>query len=127
MNVMLDHSRLVMPRGQTISVNDAQNACIRCIRGSLWVTFHHDTRDFILSPGEELLLAKPGPVLISAWSDSDLVLRRGAEPPAARSTGSRLAAAARTIVQAATAIWDPARSNESQAAHHLSRTREAQF
>jgi len=41
---------------------------IRCCSGSLWVTQEGDSRDHLLSGGEEFLIETPGAVVVQAFT-----------------------------------------------------------
>jgi hypothetical protein len=45
-----------------------------CDTGVLWVTQVGDQRDYVLQPGEKMVLTRRGKVLIEAMRDADLLV-----------------------------------------------------
>jgi len=61
--------------------NDFQNmrtarpgSTLFCATGVLWVTQAGDQRDYVLQPGEKMILTRRGKVLIEAMRDADLLV-----------------------------------------------------
>ncbi len=81
MRICTDASRLALTAGQTATLRDAQGTRIECLSGSLWITQEHDTRDFVLGPGEDLRLDRAGATLVHAFEPS-LVLVLESRPAA---------------------------------------------
>jgi hypothetical protein len=47
---------------------------IVCVRGEVWVTQRGDVRDYVLAPGEILVVTQRGGVLVEALSDASIVV-----------------------------------------------------
>ena len=45
-----------------------------CDTGVLWVTQSGDRRDYVLTPGQEMVVTKRGKVLVEAMRDSDFYI-----------------------------------------------------
>lgn len=49
---------------KTAAFTQLQGQAIRCEAGYIWVTMENDPEDYILFPGESLLVSTPGKVVI---------------------------------------------------------------
>ena len=74
-----------IPKGRTVRIQDGKGLDLTVVTGSLWVTYEHDTKDFVLQPGRRVPREpeRPHPdPRVQGRSAPDRVSRRGrrAEP-----------------------------------------------
>lgn len=93
MNVRLNTMPVCLAKHQAVTLNRADGALIRCLRGVLWITQNRDQRDIVLNAGESFTLDRKGPAMVWSLADSTVELRP--RPP------QRLDAAVRIWVQRA--------------------------
>ena len=60
--------RLLLQRGQTSRLPQAQATHLCSAAGTLWITVDHDTRDIVLEPGQCFVVPSREAVTISALS-----------------------------------------------------------
>ncbi len=70
MNVELSHAAVNLGRRQRLELEDAVGNTIVCLRGGVWITQHHDTRDIVLGAGERFVFDRPGLAIVQATADS---------------------------------------------------------
>jgi hypothetical protein len=61
---------VVLPRRETLVLDDAQGAVITVDYGCLWVTLEHDLRDVILVGGTSFRVDRGGRTVIAAEADA---------------------------------------------------------
>lgn len=83
MKLTLHHGSVALERLGGLSLKDAAGAAITCLTGRLWITQEGDRRDFVLSAGESLRIARGGLTLVSAVEASRLAVT----PPQACTAG----------------------------------------
>jgi len=54
---------------------------IVCVRGEVWVTQTGDVRDYVLAPGEILVVTQRGGVLVEALSDASILVTPSLKSP----------------------------------------------
>ena len=74
MNITLQpKTKIRLPRRAFQRVDGIKpGSTLFCDTGILWVTQAGDRRDYILLPGQEMIVTKRGKVLIEAMRDADL-------------------------------------------------------
>ncbi len=73
---------------QTRSLPDIRGATLLVTRGSLWITQHHDTRDFVLRAGDCWVADRDGLTIIEAQEDATVLLSEGAAQTWSAGTGT---------------------------------------
>jgi hypothetical protein len=63
-----------LPARQLFEIGDASAVRVLCTAGCLWLTLDHDTRDFILEPGDSFELPEPRRALLYAFEASAFAL-----------------------------------------------------
>ena len=81
MNIKFDRAGVKLEVDRFLRLQQGQGPRIECRSGSLWVTQDHDTRDYIVGPGEALELEHDGDAIIFALLQSELVLNEAAPVP----------------------------------------------
>jgi hypothetical protein len=76
-------AQIFLAHGQRLRLVDARGSTVSCHSGMLWITQHLDTRDFVLLPGQSMLLSRQGVTLVEAFRDTAL----GIAASCARGTG----------------------------------------
>ncbi len=65
-----DRVELCLLRDEFFKVaGDMRGLQIRCQSGKLWITQADDEKDYVLRPGEQFVVAKPGLVLIQSLGE----------------------------------------------------------
>jgi hypothetical protein len=59
-----------MAGGELIGVDGGRGTTLRVTRGTLWLTFEHDTRDVVLGVGDVFTIDRGGLTLIEAQGDA---------------------------------------------------------
>ena len=59
-----------MAGGELIGVDGGRGTTLRVTRGTLWLTFAHDTRDVVLGVGDVFTIDRGGLTLIEAQGDA---------------------------------------------------------
>lgn len=83
MDLQLEKIVVDLERRQLLKLSDAAGTRVTCIRGCLWITQHHDTRDVILKSGESFELDRDRVALIHAAEASVVSLAQPAPGRAA--------------------------------------------
>lgn len=81
MNIGMHNAAVSLTRRQRLEVDNAAGGAIVCLRGGLWITQHHDTRDVVLGAGERFVFDRPGLAIVQATADS--VVRLSERPKGA--------------------------------------------
>jgi Protein of unknown function (DUF2917) len=71
-----------IPKGRTVRIQDGKGLDLTVLAGSLWVTHEHDTKDFVLNPGEAFYVSRDGVTLIHAFRKVQLRIAYPAEAAA---------------------------------------------
>ena len=61
-------------KGETLRLHHALGRRIEALRGRLWITMDGDLRDIVLDAGEGFTVDRGTDVLLSAFSDAQLVV-----------------------------------------------------
>jgi Protein of unknown function (DUF2917) len=72
MDIELRSGAVTLARNQLIRIDHGRGAVIRCLDGLLWVTQHHDSKDYVLTAGENLRIHSHGPALIHAMKPASV-------------------------------------------------------
>jgi hypothetical protein len=87
----MDASRITtplrLPAGADLALRGLELALVRVRRGGIWLTQHHDVRDYLLYAGDEVRIDNAGTVVMQALADAEVDLvrpRAGRGPLAAR-------------------------------------------
>ncbi|MEP7183732.1 MAG: DUF2917 domain-containing protein [Betaproteobacteria bacterium] len=56
--------------GELIKLDGARGTTLRVTRGTLWLTFEHDTRDIVLDAGDTFTIDRGGLTLVEAQRDA---------------------------------------------------------
>lgn len=70
MNLGMNNAALELNRRQRLQLDNAVGGTIVCLRGGVWITQHHDTRDIVLGAGERFVFDRPGRAIVQATADS---------------------------------------------------------
>lgn len=63
------------------SINgDRRGVAILCVRGIAWVTEEGDLQDYTLGPGEEIVINRPGLVVVQGLPDAEILISAGEKP-----------------------------------------------
>jgi len=68
MAIHLTDTTLTLQPGRPLLMKGVAGARIRVMSGCVWITQYGQSRDFVLSPGREIELDLPSPVVLSANS-----------------------------------------------------------
>ncbi|HET6265495.1 MAG TPA: DUF2917 domain-containing protein [Usitatibacter sp.] len=66
MTLNLEYPTLALGAGQVMSLDDAAGTAICARAGTVWVTYEGNVHDFILAPGECLVLERDGRTVLQA-------------------------------------------------------------
>ena len=66
MNIKTTAARLLLPRADTLTLDDARGVLVRCLEGALWITQHDDQADHVIAAGEVFRVDREGPVVVQA-------------------------------------------------------------
>jgi len=80
MQLQLKEPVIALQTGQVMTLDDAQGTRIVTRIGSVWVTEEGETRDYVVGPGDQLVVARGGRTLVQALQPSWITL---AESPGA--------------------------------------------
>ena len=69
MVIQCENLRVTLKRGSTFEFAGACGNKLSCVSGTIWVTQHHLSNDWVLQAGEFLTIENPGKVVISACSN----------------------------------------------------------
>jgi len=61
-----------LKRGSTLKLEQGRGTVVRVVDGSVWLTQHHDTADYVMRTGDGMVLSGAGTTLIHACEDSSL-------------------------------------------------------
>lgn len=61
-----------LKRGSTLKLEQGRGTVVRVVTGTVWLTQHHDTADYVMSAGASMALSGAGTTLIHACKDSSL-------------------------------------------------------
>jgi Protein of unknown function (DUF2917) len=61
-----------------LRIRDGQGQGIRCVGRQAWITQENDGRDIFVAAGESFILDRPGLALVSAFSESAIVVVKSA-------------------------------------------------
>lgn len=65
--------KLCLTKDEAFLINgDARGLSVSCGHGRLWLTQPGDSRDHILSGGQELIISQKGKIAVIACEDSDI-------------------------------------------------------
>ena len=67
-------ARLLLPRADTLTLDDARGALVRCLEGALWITQHDDQADHVIAAGEVFRVDREGPVVVQATRAARLTI-----------------------------------------------------
>ncbi len=81
MNASISTARIILARGELLSLQGARGARIVNHRGIVWITQDGDRRDVVLKDGESFELDRDTPVIVQAFECSTVKL---SEPPTKR-------------------------------------------
>ena len=70
MDIRMKNATIQLAQRQELQLVDAAGDAVTCLRGGLWITQHHDTRDIVLGPGERFVFDRPGLVIVRATAES---------------------------------------------------------
>lgn len=70
MDIRMKNAAIQLARRQELQLVDAAGNTVTCLRGGLWITQHHDTRDIVLGPGESFVFDRPGLAIVRATAES---------------------------------------------------------
>jgi len=59
-----------LKRGSVLKLERGRGTVVRVVTGTVWLTQHHDTTDYVMSGGESMVLSGAGTTLIHACKDS---------------------------------------------------------
>jgi len=62
----------VLKCGAQLVLKPGAGTAVHVVEGSVWLTQHHDTRDYVMRAGEGMALKGVGKTLIHAFEDSSL-------------------------------------------------------
>lgn len=66
MVIQCENLRVKLMRGSTFELDGACGRKLNCVTGTIWVTQHRLSNDWVLQSGEFLTIENPGKVVISA-------------------------------------------------------------
>lgn len=98
MNIKAATTRLALTRADTLTLDDARGALVRCLEGDLWITQRGDPTDHVVAAGETFRVDRDGPVVLQAVraarvtieSPREEALERWPLARDARATGTRV-------------------------------------
>lgn len=62
--------KIALQRGQFLRVVDGAGSAVTAHAGEVWVTEEDSARDFVLRPGQNLILRRSGLTLVEAFDDA---------------------------------------------------------
>jgi len=74
MNIKADTARLSLARANTLTLDSARGALVRCLEGGLWITQHGDRNDHVIAAGGAFLVDRDGAVVLQAIRPTRLVI-----------------------------------------------------
>ena len=93
MQLVANHSALLLDRCQTVELVDAAGATATLDHGCLWITMDGDQRDIVLNAGQSWTVERNGRTLLHAGAPSTLRISDPAAVPAPQPAMPRLRAA----------------------------------
>ena len=100
MNLVINHSALLLDRWQTVELIDAAGATTALDNGCVWITMDGDRRDIVLGAGDTWTVEKNGRTLLHAEAPSTLRITGPAVRPRQAALPRALAAFAGWMEQA---------------------------
>lgn len=70
MIIQCEHLHVELKRGSTFELAGACGNKLTCVTGTIWITQHQLSNDWVLQSGEFITIENPGKVVISACNDS---------------------------------------------------------
>lgn len=70
MIIQCEHLHVELKRGSTFELAGACGNKLTCETGTIWITQHQLSNDWVLQSGEFITIENPGKVVISACNDS---------------------------------------------------------
>ena len=70
MIIQCKHLHVELKRGSTFELAGACGNKLTCVNGSIWITQHQFSNDWVLQSGDCLTIENPGKVVISACNES---------------------------------------------------------
>lgn len=64
-------------------IEHAKGLQVTCVRGVIWVTQEHDSRDLVLTAGQSVVLDRRGLAVVFAFKDAVITVGAGSALPAA--------------------------------------------
>ena len=77
MNLDVRSPELSLDIGQVLTLKDAAGLSIRARTGAVWVTEEGSPHDYILKPGQMLIVARDGRTVVQALERSWIALAEG--------------------------------------------------
>jgi hypothetical protein len=74
MNIKATAARLLLPRADTLTLENARGALVRCLEGALWITQHDDRADHVIAAGQAFRVDREGPVVVQATRAASLAI-----------------------------------------------------
>jgi hypothetical protein len=68
--IQCEHLHVELKHGSTFELASACGNKLTCVAGTIWITQHHLSNDWVLRPGECLTIENPGKVVISTCHES---------------------------------------------------------
>ena len=85
MQLQLKQPVIALESGQVVTLDDAQGTRIVTRIGAVWATEEGEMRDYVVGPGDQLVVARGGRTLVQALKPSWITLADG--PGAANDPG----------------------------------------
>lgn len=79
MKINTDNLRIQLQHGLTIELSDAKNMWLNCLEGVLWITQHHDGRDYLLHAGQSMKIINNGIVIVHSGRNACFVALSGVQ------------------------------------------------
>lgn len=70
MIIQCEHLHVELKRGSTFELAGACGNKLTCVTGTIWITQHQLSNDWVLQSGEFITIENPGKVVVSACNDS---------------------------------------------------------
>ena len=77
MHLNLKQPVIALEPGQVVTLDDAVGTRIVTRVGTVWVTEEGEERDYVVGPGDQLVVARPGRTLVQALKPSWISLADG--------------------------------------------------
>jgi len=74
MNIKANTARLALPRWDTVTLDGARGALVRCLEGGLWITQDGDGNDHVVAAGGSFRVDRDGVVVMQATRAAQLVI-----------------------------------------------------